>query len=133
VAIYPEILELEVLIIDAQEALRKLRVNEHQLVGQTIAADLQQATMILLPPMLERNIDELFMLGQMAGASCIKLVSVIWQHNALAERLASRVATMNAKQWPEALRHLEQHLNLLQRVAARCRHGVEEIHHKIGG
>lgn len=131
VAVYPEILKLEVLIENAREGLGRLRSNPHHLVGQSVAHDLQQTAKISLPPMLERNIDKLFMLGGLAGVSCLQLVNVIWQHNALADELAARVAMMNATQWPEAIGHLEQHLGLLEGVVAKCKHEVGPIHDEV--
>ena len=121
------------MIGDARRALGRLRTNPNRLVGQSIAYDLQQAATITLPPMLERNIDQLYLLGSSAGGSCIQLINVLWQHNELAERLATRVPTMNAEQWPEAVGHLEQHLNLLEGVVAKCEHEVGPIHDKVRG
>jgi hypothetical protein len=133
VAVYPEILKLEVLIRNAREGLDRLRSNPHHLVGQSVAHELTQVAKISLPPMLERNIDKLFMLGGLAGVGCLQLVNVIWQYNALADELGARVAMMNATQWPVAIGHLEQHLNLLDAVVAKCAHEVGAIHGDVKG
>ncbi len=61
------------------------------------------------------------------------MINVIWQHNELADQLASRVVMMNAEQWPEAIGHLEQHLNLLEDVVVKCRHEVGPIHDTVKG
>ena len=103
VAIYAELLKLPILIQNAREAIDKLKANPNRLVGQSIAAELLNSSMLTLPPMMERNIDHLFMLG-VPGVACLQLVSVIWQHNALANDIAARVATPGAMVVVEAAR-----------------------------
>lgn len=132
VAIYPELLKLQVLVQNARDALARLKVNPHHLVGQSIAADLLNSGTLTLPPMLDRNIDKLFMLG-VPGVVCLQLVNVIWQHNALADDIAARVAMMNAQRWPEAIGHLEQHLDLIDKVVAKCAHDVRPLHDSVKG
>jgi hypothetical protein len=132
VAIYPELLKLQVLIQNTREALAKLKVNPDHLVGQSIAADLLNSSTLTLPSMLERNIDKLFMLG-VPGVVCLQLVNIIWQHNVLANDIAARVAIMNAQQWPEAIAHLEQHLHLLDTIVGKCAHEVKPLHDSVKG
>src|SRR5258707_2045088 len=66
VAIYPEILKLEIVVKDTSERLGKLiEMHGGKLVGQTLAADIYNGQ-VAVPPMLERNIDRLFLLGEPA-------------------------------------------------------------------
>ena len=83
--------------------------------------------------MLDRNVDRLFMLGDIAGPACLQLVNMILQYNTLADAIASRMMIMNAAQWPEAVSHLEEHLTLLDGVVAKCIHEVQPIHDAIKG
>jgi hypothetical protein len=83
VAIYPELLMLPTTI-------QSVRVRLVLLVGQTGAqsfpATMELAVHIQLPPMVERNIDKLFLLGDAAGPSCLSVVRVIFQYNETVQR-----------------------------------------------
>jgi hypothetical protein len=83
--------------------------------------------------MLERNTDKLFILGDVAGPSCVHLVSLILQYNDAAENIVSHVVAMNAEQWPEAVSHLEEHLALLDKVIEKCEPEVRPIHDAVHG
>jgi hypothetical protein len=90
VAVYPEILKLEVVIQNTRGGLRALKARDSNLVGQSVAWSVQQTGHVQIPPMLDRNVDRLFMLGDAAGPACLQLVNVLLQHNALVEEIAAR-------------------------------------------
>jgi hypothetical protein len=71
VAIYPEILRIPVEVENVFTRLADLRANYGHLVGQSIAVNFQMAQ-ITLPSMLERNVDNLYYLGEPAGPACLK-------------------------------------------------------------
>jgi hypothetical protein len=83
--------------------------------------------------MMERNTDKLFILGELAGPSCLHLVRLLIQYNVFVEEIAARVATLNAEQWVEAAGHLEAHLTLLDQVIDKCEHEVKPIHDSVKG
>jgi hypothetical protein len=134
VAIYPEILKLKLIIEDARQQLRQL--NEQfagRQPGQTIAAHVGKVMTIQIPPMIDRNIDRLFILGDVAGPACLQLVNVLLQYDTLVQNVTSRMMMLNADQWPEAIKHLQEHLILLEEVVAKCKHEVRPIHDTIKG
>jgi hypothetical protein len=98
VAIYPEIKMLETSVGQVREGLIDLKKTYANQVGQGIAATLQMTATIPIPPMMDRNIDRLFLLGDIAGPSCVHLVRLLIQYNEFVERLASRLVTLNAQQ-----------------------------------
>ena len=50
------------------------------------------------------------MLGDVEGPFYLQLVNELLQYNSLVDEIATRIATMNASQWPEAIEQLETHL-----------------------
>lgn len=130
VAIYPEILKLEVTLENSRNCLRQTAALNGQLVGQSVMARIQGAQ-IPIPPMLDRNVDRLFMLGKRAGPSCLQLVNVLLQYNALVEEIAARTGMLNANQWAEGISQIEDRLALLRGVVAKCEHDVRPLHDAI--
>jgi hypothetical protein len=133
VAVYPEIEMLKVSVQNVRNGIVMLKVRDGTLVGQSVAASLQLTAHIQIPPMMDRNIDKLFILGDVAGPSCLHLVRLILQYNATVENIVSHVVTLNAEQWVEAVGHLEEHLTLLDKVIEKCEHEVRPIHNSIKG
>jgi len=129
VAVYPELLKLETVVQSARENVDMLQESgrERGLVGQSVAYDLQRIARVESPPMLERNIDRLFMLGKVAGPRCLELMSVLQQHNDLVDQIAARVAVMNSEQWLEEVGHIDGHFNVLDRVISKCKDEVKPI------
>ena len=81
--------------------------------------------------MLERNIDKLFLLGEIAGPSCLQLVRLLFQYNSTVQAIASATMMMSALQRGEALGHITQHLALIDQVIAKCEHEVRPIHDSV--
>jgi hypothetical protein len=133
VAIYPEIEMLAEATRTVRGAMIDLKTRYSDLVGQSVGASFQTAANIGIPPMLDRNIDRLFILGDLAGPSCLQLVRFITQYNSTVEDMAQRIMIMNAEQWKEAVGHLEDHLRLLDQVIAKCEHEVRPIHDSVKG
>ncbi|WP_316168410.1 MULTISPECIES: hypothetical protein [unclassified Bradyrhizobium] len=133
VAVFPEIMMLKASIPEIRKDLADIPRRYKGLVGQSIAAELQMRTSIPLPPMMERNVDKLFLLGEVAGPSCLHLVRLIMQYNSTIDGIAAHVAVMNAEQWVEAVRQIDDHLKLLDGVVAKCENEVKPIHDAIKG
>ncbi len=132
VAIYPELLKLTGVLQNVRDSLARLKTNSRVLVGQTIAATVQTGK-VPIPPMLERNVDNFYLLGEPAGPTCLQLVSILLQYNSLVEDVAARIVIMNAQQWPEAIEHLESHLDLIFQVVSKCAEDVRPIHDAVKG
>ena len=98
---------------------------------QSFPASMELIALIQLPPMLERNIDKLFLLGDAAGPSCLSLVRFIFQYNETVQRIASEAMMMNAPQRVEALGQIEKHLTLLDKIVEKCTHEVGPIHNSV--
>lgn len=133
VAVYPEIVMLKTSVQNVRDGLLALKARDKNLVGQSVAASVQLTAQIQIPPMLDRNIDKLFILGELAGPSCLHLVRLLIQHNVAVDAIASRMMMLNAEQWIEAVDQLEDHLTLLDNVIAKCEHEVQPIHDSIKG
>lgn len=131
VAIYPEIGMLETTTRSVRSRLTTIKEQFKGQAGQSIAATIQMSTIITTPPMLDRYTDKLFLLGDIAGPSCVHLVRMLLQYNSVANALASRIAVMSAQEWPEAVDHIEKHLELLDKIIAKCRHEVQPLHDAI--
>lgn len=116
-----------------REGVAEIKKRYGSLVGQSVAASLQMTASIRVPPMIDRNIDKLFILGDLAGPSCLQLVRLLLQYNASVEEIASLVVTLNAEQWVEAIGHLDEHLVLLDGVIDKCEYEVRPIHDAIKG
>src|SRR5258708_3422376 len=82
VAVYPELLKLCDAVRDTDQGLARLKQRSTTLVGQAIGATVQTGV-IAVPYMLERNVDNLYLLGEPAGPACLQLVNVLNQYNAL--------------------------------------------------
>lgn len=134
VAIYPELLKLPTLIDNTRKHLDQViaQLADKQ-PGQFVAGNLQIAASIMMPPMLSRNIDLLFMLGETAGPACLQLVGLMLQYDTLLQDITARMMMLSAGQWAEGVRHLQEHLTLLDSVVAKCEHEVGPIHDAIGG
>ena len=132
VAIFPELLKLDDTIENARSTLERLKSNPRVLVGQAIAATVAGGQ-IAIPPMVDRNVDGLYLLGEPAGPSCLQLISILLQYNALVIDVASRMMVMNADQWKEGIEHLESHLTLVAAVVAKCQSAVRPIHDAVRG
>lgn len=71
--------------------------------------------------MISRYIDQLFMLGELAGPSCLELVSLLFQYNTILDEATSLMMSMNATEWAaQGMSRLETHLASLERVASKC-------------
>ena len=132
VATYPEILKLADAIDDIRRALAQLKKTPPEIVGQSVAYRVQMLT-VPVPPMLERNVDNFYLLDEPAGPACLQLVNILLQYNSLVERNSNRVVSMNAQQWPEALKQLENRLDLISEVVSKCKAEVQPLHDAIKG
>jgi hypothetical protein len=77
--------------------------------------------------MIDRNIDRLFMLGGMAGPSCLQLVGTLFQHNTLVDEFTARMMSMNVEQWMHDVPRLEGHLALINQAIEKCEREVKSI------
>jgi hypothetical protein len=132
VAIYPEI-EMPISVQTVRERLTKLKATDVKLVGQSIGAALQASAYVAMPPMIERNIDRLYILGDIAGPTCIHLARIIIQYNFTEGRLVQPVLNLNANQWTIAVQEIFNHLDLLDKVIDESDREVRPIHDKVSG
>jgi hypothetical protein len=128
VAIYPELCMLPTVVQNVRDNLSRLQTVDGD---QSFPASVQLTAPIELPPMLERNIDKLFLLGDIAGPSCLHLVRLLFQYNSTVQAIASATMMMSASQRREALGHITQHLTLIDQVIAKCEHEVQPIHDSV--
>jgi hypothetical protein len=131
VSVYPELLMLPTMIQNVREGVSRLKTRDGHLVGQSVAASFRMAATIDVPPMLSRNVDRLFILGKLAGPTCIQLYRLLLQYNSTVSAMAAALPVMNAEQWKDAVDQLEQHLQLLEKVVATCAHHVAPVHEAI--
>jgi hypothetical protein len=80
VVVYLEILKLDEVVHTTKKQLIALTTQFGSLAGQSIAASVIETAHIDLPAMIDRNVDRLFMLGDLAGPACLQLVSVLLQY-----------------------------------------------------
>ena len=134
VAIYSELLKLPGVIETTRKHLDQIidQLSGKQ-PGQFVAGNLQISGSIPMPPMLGRNIDLLFILGEIAGPACLQLVGLMLQYEALLQDITTRMLILNADQWAESIRHLQVHLTSLATVVVKCEHEVKPLHDAIGG
>lgn len=133
VAIFPEIGMLEVSARSVRTRLDAIKEHCADQVGQSVAATVQIQAHIETPPMLDRYTDKLFLLGEVAGPSCLHLVRMLLQYNSVVEAMASTMASLNAREWPEAVIHIEKHLNLLDAIVAKCKYELQPMSDAIKG
>jgi hypothetical protein len=133
VAIYPEIEMLGISTQNVRQGIAELTRRYASLAGQSVAASLQLTASIQLPPMLDRYTDRVFILGDIAGPICLHLIRLVHQYDAFVEQVVARVAMLNVEQWVEAVKQLEAHLTLLDKVIEKCEHEVRPIHDAVKG
>jgi hypothetical protein len=71
VAVFPEIVMLKTSVQNVRDNLLSIKKRYAGQVGQSVGAVLQLSAPIQVPPMMERNTDKLFLLGEAAGPSCL--------------------------------------------------------------
>lgn len=133
VAIYPEIQMLRISVGGVRANIEDVKGRYGHLVGQSVSATVQVSTYIPVPPMMDRNTDKLFILGDVPGPSCVHLVRLLVQYNSFAAQIANSVISMNAEQWVLAIDQLDEHLILLLQVLEKCQHQIQPIHDEIVG
>jgi hypothetical protein len=134
VAIYPELLKLPQVIEGKQKYLDQVVAQlSGKQPGQFVAGHLQIPAAIALPPMLNRNCDLLFVLGEAAGPECLQLVSLILQYQERLETTAAGMMMLNAVDWVEGIRGLQELLGVLTGVVARCEQEVRPIYEGVSG
>jgi hypothetical protein len=128
VAIYPDIINLEIAVKNAQVRLSAfIEQYAGQLVGQNVSDDLQSISGLFLPQAIDRNYDMLFLLGDKAGVSCLTLVSMLYEHFAFVNETAASIALLHADEWPRLAHQLEHRVTLFDNVIAQCKRELEPI------
>ena len=128
VAIYPELCMLPTIVQNVRDGLARLRTHDGD---QSFPASVQLTAPIQMPPMLERYIDKLFLLGDIGGPSCLHLVRLIMQYNSTVQNIAGATLMMSATQRQEALSNIAAHLSLIGQVIEKCEHEVRPIHDSV--
>jgi hypothetical protein len=132
VVIYAELLMLPATIARVRAGLQRIRSFSGQQMGQAMGAQISQAH-IDLPPMLDRNIDRLFLLGKPAAPTCLQLVSIIGQFNSTAVEFAGAAMMADKDGWAESVDQLGQHLHFIDQLAQECADEVKPIDETVAG
>lgn len=128
VAIYPDLCMLPIVVDDVRERLSRIPTITGD---QTFPLMVEQTAAIQLPPLMERNIDKLFLLGDVAGPSCIQLVRFLLQYKEAVQRIVAVTIMMDASQKKEALKQIDQHLIFFRAIIEKCEVEVRPIHDAI--
>ncbi len=131
VAIYPEVLNLESVVNWMQSYLNDLRKIDSA-VGQSVAANVSNAH-ITMPAMIERNIDNLYLLGEPAGPTALQLVNLLGQYNSLVVDVSQRMMAMNAEQWKPSIGRLDAALDALAGTLRKAADDIRPIHDAVKG
>jgi hypothetical protein len=131
VAVDLGLLTLESDIQRARDGLMRLKTDERTspLPGQAIMNNVQAIGKIASPPILERNVDSLFMLGNEAGSLCLSLIHMLYQHDMLVDDSINRVGSMNHDGWPKVVDELSLSLRRLRDQVVECKRAVQPISH----
>jgi hypothetical protein len=123
-AIYPEIVQLEITLRNTRKhfdlILESVRgTGPSQSIGASVLNG-----QIDIPPLIDRNVERLFMLGEPAGPSCLQLVNTIFQFNSFVAAMAARSIMMDLPQWERDVDKLLEHLQSFQQIAVKCKQEV---------
>lgn len=129
VAIYSEFLKLKVIVDEMDGYLDSLKTME-RVVGQNVAYRISEAQ-LTIPAMIERNIDNFYLLGEPAGPAALQFVNMVSQYNGFVQDIAGRVVMMNAEQWPVAVDQLKPHLRFLSQIAEKVATEVKPLHDAV--
>jgi hypothetical protein len=130
-AIYPEILGLEATLGDVRNHFDNILESVRGGVPNQATGASVLNGQILLPPLIDRNIEHLFLLGKNAGPSCLQLVNSIFQFNAFVTAMAARSVMMDIRQWEADVDRLLEQLQLLQSIIAKCKKEVAGLRDQI--
>lgn len=131
VAIYPDILKLDLMARKTREAIENFKEGSGHLHGQNIGHMFESTALISMPSSIERNLDRLFVIGPVAGPSCIQLYALIMQYNSLVGSMSARLMVMNREDWPTAISYLDEHIKLLRIAINKCERKLRPIHDNI--
>jgi len=126
-AIYPDILSIEVGLGRVRGVLKQLVSISAAHVGQHYMADLNMAQ-IEIPSMLTRNVDNLYLLGEQAGPTCLQLVSIVLQYNDLVQSAAAQLADKAKGEWTNLLHALEGHLKAIDILVGEAQQELAAVH-----
>jgi|GEM_PF-1972163 len=101
-------------------------------LGQNVAYAVS-GSQLSVPIMVERNIDNLYLLGEPAGPALLQLVNLIWQYNSLAVDISQRIVLLDANQWKLAVDQLLPRLALLTQVTKKVAEEVQPLHDSVRG
>ena len=83
-----------------------------------------QQTQIGLPDVLLRNQDNLYLLGERAGPTCLRLVTAVTQFNALAFTTSGQLATKAKGEWADIVQSLAHPLTEIEALIAQAQREV---------
>ncbi|MDR3528102.1 MAG: hypothetical protein P4L57_12570 [Rhizomicrobium sp.] len=131
VAIYPELLKLDVVIDQMTRHVERLKTMD-RVVGQNVASAVYGAQ-LTIPTMIERNIDNVYLLGEPAGPAILQLVNMISQYNDIVVAISQRMVALDANQWRDAVDEVLPHLAFLSRVTKKATEDVQPLHDSVKG
>jgi hypothetical protein len=118
---------LETDIQRARDNLIRLKTDVSDNAGQTIMARVQEIAKIQPPPILERNVDKLYMLGEPAGPLCLRLIHMLFEQDMQTVASVSSMGPMSRYEWPPVVDELERSLAGLSDKVAECERAVQPI------
>jgi hypothetical protein len=110
ILIGPELLELRV---DIERALRALSDRE---TFELQSGFLLENLTVDLPPLIARNIDELYLFGEPAGLTLQQLVSVVLQHGRMRKTAEERAGTRTGESVETLQTSFRPHIELMKRL-----------------
>lgn len=119
IAVYPEVLELERAIDIKRAWIRSILDQSSMLVGASIAASFENFV-VEPPPMLGRQVDNLWLLAGDAGPAALRLLAMLDQYNASLSEIATRIATLGPSQWGNSAKAVDEHLGRVERTRKIC-------------
>jgi len=127
VAIEPDLQYLEVKLDNARGMLEV----QSKIPGQVNAigfSNLLRSVQLEIPPMLDRNVDQLYLLGESAGPTVLQLVTVALQYNAMIEVASSRCLNEAHVSPRVHANHLLGHITLMDKLIGEAGKEIKPIH-----
>jgi hypothetical protein len=127
-AVYPEIEMIEHEVKQIRSRIDRLFHLPKHFVGSMVAAEASVALYLPDLPMLERYVEQLFVLGEPAGPLCVSLFRLSIYYRSAASNVSASIASRDAGEWRKALDEICVHLDRLEMEAKRCETHLRRAH-----
>jgi hypothetical protein len=127
VGISPELLQLEVTLQKARQAINRLSTSPSRTQKQIIAY--MQDAKIAVPPISDKLTNQLYMLGEPAGPTLLQLISVIYQYNYVIDRISEQIEQNESYFNPARHQHdLGGHLTAIGKLIPMAKRETATLH-----